>query len=246
LGLPKARPEGCVRSALIGCGTRADEPAMATELTRELIEQAFDRMGAIAARRGLVIEIAVYGGSCLVLASDVRNASADVDAVFLINRSAVYEIADAVAREMGFAPNWINEAVRQTAPPIGNPQPNLFPFGEYPRGRQAATGLRVHVPAPAYLLAMKVLANRLDAETLKVQSDRDDAVALMKITGIVSREGIIELLKQCYPNIPGILEPKLNPRISTKIDSLMDAYVQSSQSVDPSWHAGTGPATRPQ
>jgi len=196
---------------------------MATELTRELIEQAFDRMGAMAARRGLVIDIAVYGGSCLVLASDVRNASADVDAVFLTNRSAVYEIADAVAREMGFAPNWINEAVRQTAPPIGNPQPNLFPFGEYPRGRQVGAGLRVHVPVPAYLLAMKVLANRLDDETLKVQSDRDDAVALMKITGIVSREGIIDLLKQCYPNVPGILEPKLNPRISTKIDSLMDA-----------------------
>ncbi len=217
---------------------------MATELTRELIEQAFDRMGAIAARRGLVIEIAVYGGSCLVLASDIRNASADVDAVFLTNRSAVYEIADAVAGEMGFASNWINEAVRQTAPPIGNPQPNLFPFGEYPRRRQEAAGLRVHVPAPAYLLAMKVLANRLDDETLKIQSDRDDAVALMKITGIDSREGIIELLKQCYPNVPGILEPRLNPRISTKIDSLMDAYVQSSPSVDPSWNAGTGPAIR--
>jgi hypothetical protein len=217
---------------------------MATELTRDLIERAFDRMGAMAASRGLVIEIAVYGGSCLVLASDIRNASADVDAVFLSNRSAAYEIADVVAREMGWASSWINEAVRQTAPPIGNPQPNLFPFGEYPRGRREIVGLRVLVPVPAYLLAMKVLANRLDDEVLKVQSDRDDAVALMKITGINSRDGIIELLKQCYPNIPGILEPKLNPRISTKIDSLMDAYVQSGQSLDPSWNAGTGPATR--
>lgn len=62
---------------------------MATELTRALIEQAFDLKGTMAAKRGLVIEIAVYGGSCLVLASDIRNASADVDAVFLTNRSAV-------------------------------------------------------------------------------------------------------------------------------------------------------------
>jgi hypothetical protein len=76
---------------------------MATQLTRELIEQAFDRMGELAAQRGLVIEIAVYGGSCLVLASDIRNASADIDAVFLTNRSAVYEIADVVARQMGLA-----------------------------------------------------------------------------------------------------------------------------------------------
>jgi hypothetical protein len=145
---------------------------------------------------------------------------------------------------MGWASNWINEAVRQVAPPVGNPPPNLFPFGEYPRRRQYAAGLRVYVPAPAYLLAMKVLANRLDEETPKIESDRDDAVALMRITGINSREGIIELLKQCYPNIPGILEPRLNPRISTKIDSLMDTYVRSSPPTDPSWNAGTGPATR--
>jgi len=101
---------------------------MVPELTRELIEQAFDRMGALAANRGLMIEIAVYGGSCLVLASDIRTSSADVEAVFLSNRSAVYEIADAVAKEMRFATDWINEAVRQTAPPVGNPQPNLLPW----------------------------------------------------------------------------------------------------------------------
>jgi len=217
---------------------------MAPELTRELIEQAFDRMGALAASRGLMIEIAVYGGSCLVLASDIRSASADVDAVFLTNRSAVYEIADVVARQMGFPTDWINEAVRQTAPPIGNPQPNLFPFGDYPRRTEGAVGLRVHVPAPAYLLAMKILANRLEGDLLKIQSDQSDALALMKITGIDSRERIIELLKQCYPNIPGILEPGLNPRISAKIDSLMDGYVRSSQSLDPSWNAGRGPAIR--
>ena len=146
---------------------------MTTELTRPLIEQAFDLMGTLAAERGLVIEIAVYGGSSLVLASDIRNASADVDAVFLTNRSAVYEIADIVAQRMRFAQNWINEAVRQTAPPKGNPEPNLLPFGEYPRGTVRAVGLRVHVPTPAYLLAMKILANRLGDDLLKIQSDRD-------------------------------------------------------------------------
>ena len=218
---------------------------MAPMLTRELIERAFDRMGTLAADRGLMIEIAIYGGSCLVLASDVRSTSADVDAVFLTNRSAAYEIADAVARQMGWATDWINEAVRQTAPPIGNPQPNLFPFGDYPRGTEGAVGLRVHVPVPAYLLAMKILANRLEGDLLKIQSDEADSLALMKITGINSREAIIDLLKQCYPNIPGIIEPRLNPRISAKIDSLMDAYVRSGQSLDPSWNAGTGPATRP-
>ena len=74
---------------------------MPAELTKQTIERAFDAMGRMAAERGLVVDIAVYGGSCLVLASDIRNASVDVDAVFLTERSAVRDIADAVAQQMG-------------------------------------------------------------------------------------------------------------------------------------------------
>jgi hypothetical protein len=51
-------------------------------------------MGRHAAARGITIEIAVYGGSCLILASDIRNASGDVDAVFLVAAESVSEIAD--------------------------------------------------------------------------------------------------------------------------------------------------------
>ena len=70
---------------------------MQTEFTRELIERAFDGMGALAAARGITIEIAVYGGSCLILASDIRNASGDVDAVFLVGGNS-----GSIARKAGF------------------------------------------------------------------------------------------------------------------------------------------------
>jgi hypothetical protein len=219
--------------------------AVPAELTKETIERAFDAMGQMAAERGLVIDIAVYGGSCLVLASDIRNASVDVDAVFLTERSAVRDIADAVARNMRLPIDWINEAVRQVAPPRGNPEPNLLPFGDYPRGDKTAVGLRVHLPAPAYLLAMKVLANRAADDWAKAQSDEDDAVALMKITGIITREALVGLLQECYPRVPQIVEPALSPRLSAKIDSLLDAYARSSNHPDPTWHAGRGRATRP-
>jgi hypothetical protein len=218
---------------------------VATELTKATIERAFDAMGRMAAERGLVVDIAVYGGSCLVLASDIRNASVDVDAVFLTERSAVRDIADAVARRMGLPLDWINEAVRQVAPPRGNPEPNLLPFGDYPREGRTAVGLRVHLPAPAYLLAMKVLANRASEDWAKAQSDEDDAVALMKVTAITSREALVALLQECYPHIPGIVAPALSPRINAKIDALLDAYAQASHNPDPAWHAGRGRATRP-
>jgi hypothetical protein len=37
----------------------------------------------------------------------------------------------------------------------------------------------------------------------------------------------------------------VNPRIKTKIEVLLDAYRKAESEPDPTWHAGTGPATRP-
>jgi hypothetical protein len=202
-----------------------------TEFTKDIIELAFDEMGALAAARGITIEIAVYGGFCLILASDIRNASGDVDAVFLSGGKAVREIADAVAARL--------------APPPGDPQPNLMLAGEYPRVPNSIVGLRVHLPMPAYILAMKILANRGAEDTEKTESDLNDSVALMKVTKLTTEQHLVELLKECYPNLPGIVLPTINPRIKTKIEILLDAYRKAESEPDPTWHAGTGPATRP-
>jgi hypothetical protein len=218
---------------------------MAIELTRDIIERAFDEMGLMASRQGVVIDIAVYGGSCLVLASNIRAASVDVDAVFLSEPTVARALADETARRLQLPPEWINEAVRQFAPPKGNPDPNLLPFGEYPRARGSAVGLRVLLPTPAYLLAMKILANRSAEEADKMRTDLDDAVALMKITVISTREDLVALVSECYPNVPGVVTPTLGARINTKIDTLMDAYGQSADARDPTWNAGAGRATRP-
>jgi hypothetical protein len=215
------------------------------ELTRDIIESAFDAMGQMAAERGLLIEIAVYGGSCLILASDIRGASGDVDAVFLNEGRTVRRLADDVARRLGLPLDWISEAVTRMAPPIGNPEPNLLPFGEYPRSRNSAVGLRVFLPTPAYLLAMKILANRLVDDLDKIQLDLDDAVALMKVTNISTRDALVALMIECYPNLPGLAGPTLNARINAKLNALMDAYARSADAPDPTWHAGRGPATRP-
>jgi hypothetical protein len=159
---------------------------MPTELPREIIERAFDEVGRLAAARGIVVEIAVYGGSCLILASDIRNASGDVDAVFLVEAKAVREIADQVAVGLGLPLDWINEGVKRMAPPPGDPQPNLILAGEYPRTPNSIVGLRVHLPTPAYMLAMKILANRNAEDIEKIESDLNDAVALMKITRLTT------------------------------------------------------------
>lgn len=174
---------------------------MGTELTRDIIERAFDAMGQMAAERGLVIEIAVYGGSCLILASDIRGASGDVDAGLLNDGKTIRQLADHVARRLGLPLDWINEVVTRTAPPIGNPEPNLLPFGEYPRTRDVPVGLRVFLPTPTYLLAMKILANRSVDDVEKIELDLNDAVALMRVTNISTRDALVALMTECYPNL---------------------------------------------
>jgi hypothetical protein len=169
---------------------------MPTELTRTIIERAFDEMGALAAARGITIEIAVYGGSCLILASDIRDASGDVDAVFRAGGTAVREIADAVATLLDLPRDWINEGVKRVAPPPGDPQPNLIAAGEYPRAPCSIVGLRVHLPTPAYLLAMKILSNRVVEETDKIESDLNDAVGLMKVARLTTEQQLVDLLKE--------------------------------------------------
>jgi hypothetical protein len=212
-----------------------------TNLTKTLIEHAFDLMGEIAAKEGIVLEIAVFGGSCLILASDIRAASGDVDSIFLSNRSAVTNIADTVARQLKMPQNWLNEAVKRLAPPAGNPPPQLFPFGDYPRNVNTGVGLRVHLPTPEYMLAMKILAYRADDDLGKIQTDQNDAVALMKITKLTTRDSLIALMTECYPRLPGLqVGTQLNPRITAKLETLLDAYAESRDTPPPPWNAQRG------
>lgn len=102
---------------------------MKVELARHDMETAFDLLGKLAADRGLSVEIAVFGGSCLVLASDIRNASGDVDAVFRGHEPEIYAMLEAVAIAQQLPHNWLNQGVKRLAPPIGNPEPNLIPHG---------------------------------------------------------------------------------------------------------------------
>jgi hypothetical protein len=92
---------------------------------------------------------------------------------------------------------------------------------------------------------MKILANRAIEDTEKAESDLTDAVALMKVTRLTTELQLVDLLKECYPNLPGIVNPTVSPRIKAKIETLLDANRSAETEPDPTWHAGTGPATRP-
>lgn len=206
------------------------------ELTRDRIEQAFAMIGTLAAAEGRLIDIAVYGGSCLVLASNMREVTRDVDAVFLSERSRGYAIADSVGRQLGLPDAWLNQAVKTYAPPRGNPEPNLFPYGDYPK--QGPVGLRVFTPAPEYLLAMKLLASRRD-DPEGLARDRRDIHRLIGLTGLATKEQLADLVRTCYPLVPGI-----QARMEAKIEDIVRGCDHGDGSEPPAWNAGRGRPTR--
>ena len=68
-------------------GDAGDTMVSVPAFTRERTVAALRELGARAWSRGLTIDLAVYGGSCLALASNFRASTRDVDAVALCNQA---------------------------------------------------------------------------------------------------------------------------------------------------------------
>jgi predicted nucleotidyltransferase len=79
---------------------------------RTTLEQALYELGRRAHTEGKTIEIAIYGGSALMLTYDWRVATRDVDAVFEVDRSTIRRLAKEIAEENDWDPNWLNDGVK--------------------------------------------------------------------------------------------------------------------------------------
>lgn len=131
---------------------------MTTAFTREGIVAAFRALGERAWARGVVIDLAVYGGSRLALASNFRISTRDVDAVALRDQAILDELADEVGMALSLPASWLNDGVRTyLSPSVDAPEQHEL-FATYPS--ETRPGLRVFVPNAAYMLAMKLRALR--------------------------------------------------------------------------------------
>lgn len=71
-----------------------------------------DALGRAAWAEGSTIEIAVYGGSALMLLYDWRAATKDVDGVFEADRIKVRRLAAGIAADRGWPADWLNDGVK--------------------------------------------------------------------------------------------------------------------------------------
>jgi predicted nucleotidyltransferase len=169
---------------------------------RATLEQALRELGRRAHAAGKVIEIAIYGGCAVMLTLNYRLATRDVDAVFEKDRELVRKIAADMADEYGWDKDWLNDGVKGfLSAAETDPAAKVF-VGTYPS--EAQPGLRVFVPRPEYLFAMKCRAMRVGG--VEGSQDIEDIRRLAAAIGIKNAQEALDLVQAFYPR--HIIEPK--------------------------------------
>lgn len=164
---------------------------------RDEIERYLRQVGRHLHDQNVTGEILILGGAYMTLVLRQREATRDVDAYFAANAAAIRDAAARVAREHGLPDDWLNDAVKGFL----FVQPESVPWMECP-------GLRVYVPPPAYIFAMKALAGRPE--------DLRDLYALRDVLGLTSAAQALDVVARYVP--PRLL----TPRVQSLIEDLFD------------------------
>jgi hypothetical protein len=172
---------------------------MATGFDREALLDAFDEIGRAAVAAGTKLQIAVYGGSALMLASNFRFATEDVD-IAEIGGDWPDWLRDTVAKiaaDRGWSQDWLNDGVAFHLSALATRAADHLEFGTFPRGHDVP-GLVVLVPTAEYLLALKLKAMRV-TDVLRGDVERLDVLNLMDVVGIATADQAIALLARYFP-----------------------------------------------
>ena len=172
---------------------------MSQAFGRDALLDAFDRIGRAAVLAGTKLQIAVYGGSALMLASNFRFATEDVDVSELERPLPDWLVAvvGQIAAQNNWHDDWFNDGVAFHLSALANRASDHLEFGTFPRAVGPA-GLVVSVPSAEYLLALKLKAFRI-MDPLRGETERLDILNLMKVTGIATVEDAIALLGRYFP-----------------------------------------------
>jgi hypothetical protein len=150
---------------------------MAHALDRDKLLDAFDEIGRAAIAAGTRLEIAVYGGSALMLASNFRYNTEHVD-IAAIDRpwpAWLEQAIDNIAGKMGWAADWLNDGV-------------AFHL----------SALADQAPTAPYMLALKLKAIRV-TDPLRGEQERLDILNLMRVVGVRSIDEAIAILSRYFP-----------------------------------------------
>lgn len=150
-------------------------------MTADEITQYLNELNDELRRSNVTGEVSLYGGAVMCLAYKARPATKDVDAIFEPIRE-IRNAANRIAERHGLNVGWLNLAVKMFL--VEHDKSVLFDLSH----------LRVFIPDPRYLLAMKILAARADT------SDLDDIRFLIEHLDVKTSEQAVAIVQNYYPN----------------------------------------------
>jgi hypothetical protein len=172
---------------------------MAASFDRDQLLDALDEVGRAAIEAKSRLDIAVYGGSALMLASNFRFGTEDVDIAELGQEWPHWltEVVRKTAARNRWSEQWLNDGVNFHLSTLALPTRDLIAFGTFPR-RSEKTGITVFVPTARYMLALKLKALRV-SDFAKGSKDIDDVRNLLGVLSITEVEPAIEILSEFFP-----------------------------------------------
>jgi hypothetical protein len=157
-------------------------------LRRETILNALASVSEELGRQGITGELCLFGGTVMVLAFNARPSTKDVVALFQPAQS-VREIARRIGEDQHLPADWLNDGVKGYVSSRHETTAGNLPQFEH---------LRLTMPVPEYLLAMKCMASRLGGTTGD-PSDVPDILFLIRHLRLNSAREVLDLVSQYYP-----------------------------------------------
>ena len=125
-------------------------------------------------------EVSIYGGAVMCLVYAARPATKDVDAVFRPT-SEIRHAVELIAKRHDLPSDWLNDGVKGY---LGEHQQRIL---------LDLSNLKVFVPEPDYLLAMKTLSARADT------FDKTDVKLLIDQLKLHSPDEVFSIVEKYYP-----------------------------------------------
>jgi hypothetical protein len=163
-------------------------PPVASALSREDILRALQSLSDELGREGMTGELCLFGGTVMVLAFSARLTTKDVDAVFQPS-GTIADLSRRIAAEQNLPRDWLNDGVKGFVSSKHETTAGNLP--QFPH-------LRMTMPVPEYLLAMKCMAARIGG-TADQPSDVADIVFLIRHLALGSARETLDIVAQYYP-----------------------------------------------
>ena len=166
----------------------APEPPIDSALTREAIVKALHALSDELGRHDVLGEVCLFGGTVMVPAFAARLSTKDVDALFQ-PAQPIRELAARIATEQHLPADWLNDGVKGFV--SARHQTTAGNLPQFPH-------LRLTMPVPEYLLAMKCMAARLGG-TAGDSTDVADIAFLIRHLQLKSAPTVLDIVAQYYP-----------------------------------------------